>query len=257
MVDDEVPDSYEREDGLTVIRRSAFCLDYFDYKPGQHVVFGGPTQRGKTTLAMQLVDAVATPELPAYIAVSKPHDPVTAREGKRMGFRRVTDWPVPPQVSEMWNGKPRGYLVWPQFGDMNNDVNKCAEVTYRLMADRYTAGVRRKHGILFMDDTLIKAKVMGLDHQMTTIFAMSGAMGLGQWVFVQKPTGAGSASIMGYSAAEHVFLGKDADKRNRQRYDEIGGFDPRLVSDASLRLKPYQFLYLKRTEGYMCVVDAQ
>jgi hypothetical protein len=249
--------AYVREDGLWVIPRHEFAFERFAYKAGEHVVFGGPTQRGKTTLAFQLLDAVATPELPAYVAVSKPHDNVSEAEGKRMGFRRVTDWPVPRQMNEYWDGKPRGYLVWPKFGDMYTDVDKCSEVTARLLADRYTAGVRKKHAILVMDDTMVKSKIMGLDREMVTVFAMAGAMGIGEWVFVQKPTGSGNTAIWGYSSAEHLFILRDTDKRNRLRYDEIGGFDPRVVSQASLDLKPFQFLYLKRTEGYMCVVDSK
>jgi hypothetical protein len=40
------------------------------------------------------------------------------------------------------------------------------------------------------------------------------------------------------------------------RYYEIGGFDPKFVSSLSRTLKPYEFVYLKRTEGYACVIGA-
>lgn len=244
-----------RDDGIWIVSRHEFASQRFAYKPGEHVLFGGPTQRGKTTLAFQLLEYTATPELPAYVAVSKPEDKVTAREGARLGYRRVTDWPVPKRVSELWDGPPSGYLIWPKFGDMENDVQKCADVTRKLLQDRYTAGVRKKRGILVMDDTMVKAKIMKLDGEMVTILAMAGAMGLGQWVFVQRPMGSGNAAIWSYGASEHVFLLKDPDLRNRQRYDEIGGFDPKYVAQLTNTLDPYQFVYLKRTEGFVCIVD--
>ena len=247
----------QRDDGLWVFSRADFAQQRFYYKPGEHVVFGGPTQRGKTTFAFDLLEVVATPELPAYVAVSKPKDPVTERRGRELGFRRVADWPAPMKVNEMWDGKPPGYLIWPKFGSMDDDVERCAEVTRKLIQDRYTAGVKNKRGILVMDDTMVKSKLMGLDREMTTILAMSGAMGIGQWTFVQKPTDSGRAAIWSYGASEHLFLLKDPDRRNQQRYDEIGGVDPQFVRDATNNLKPFQFLYIKRTESFACVVDSR
>lgn len=250
----ETETGYQRPDGLWVFGRREFASERFDYKPGNHVVFGGPTQHGKTTLAFDLLEFCATPECPAYVAVSKPRDPTTEQAGKRLGFRRVDNWPPTRKVQEMLNGYPPGYLVWPRFGDLDTDADRAADITARLIADRYAAGVRRKRGILVMDDTMVKSRILGLDREMTTILAMSGAMGLGQWVFVQKPTDSGRTSVWSYGNAEHLFITFDPDRKNQQRYDEIGGVDPQLVAKATRTLKPYQFLYIKRTGGFMCVV---
>lgn len=258
MTELEVREAYTRDDGLLVVPRQEFASSRFDYKPGHHVLFAGPTQRaGKTTLAFTLLEYTATPDLPAYVAVCKPKDPVSEREGKRLGFRRVQEWPPLPRVREAWEGKPPGYLVWPQFGDLNTDSDRAAQVTAQLLGHVYTNGVRGKQGILVMDDTVIKSKIFGLDKEMTTVIAMAGAMGIGQWVFVQKPTDAGRTALWSYPNSEHVFLSKDPEKRNRVRYNEIGGFDSNRVYEAMQDLRPYQFLYLERTHGYMCVVDAK
>src|SRR5690242_10197729 len=186
--------------GLTVYPRKTFTHEIFGpvYKGGQHVVFGGPSKYGKTELAFDLLSVVATPELPAYVAVSKPTDPVTAKRGKELGFRFVKDWPVSRRVQELWEGRPPGYVIWPSFGDINSDFSNAAAVTARLMADRYTASARHKKnsaGILVMDDTMVKAKVMGLDSQMVTILAMAGAMKIGLWVFVQRPSDSGGTPL--------------------------------------------------------------
>lgn len=239
-----------------VFGREEFATTRFDYKPGQHVVFGGPTQQaGKTTLAFKLLEYTATPDCPAYVAVSKPEDPVTRREGMRLGYRFVETWPVERRVREMWEGQPSGYIIWPEFGDIDVDADKAARVTGALMRDRYAAGVKKKKGILVCDDTVVKSKLLGLDRYMTTHIAMAGAMKLGGWYFVQKPTGSGNAAIWAYGNSYHVFLSRDKDRRNRVRYDEIGGFDRNQVSEITLRLKPYQFLYLNMA-GEMCIVDA-
>lgn len=253
------PSLYRRNDGIIVISRTEFARNRFDYKAGEHAVFGGPTQRGKTTLAFDLLEYTATPRMPAYVAVSKPHDPTTAKEGARLGYRRVSEWPVPKKIGEyLGDDPPSGYLIWPQFGDMDKDVENAARVTRALLAERYAAGAKGNvKAIMVMDDTMVKAKILQLDKPMVTNFAMSGAMGIGQWVFVQKPTDSGRTAVWSYGASEHVFLTKDPDRKNQARYDEIGGFDPKLVSALTQTLQPYQFLYLKRTEEYICVIDSE
>jgi hypothetical protein len=246
------------EYGLTVFPRKIFARDYFHYKGGQHVVFGGPSKRGKTELAFDLLEVVATPELPAYVAVSKPTDKVTRTRGEQLHFRFVHDWPAPRKVSELWDGRPRGYVIWPRFGDINNDFSNAAAITARLMADRYTASARQKKhsaGILVMDDTMVKAKVMGLDSQMVTILAMAGAMEIGLWVFVQKPTDSGRTPLWAYENGDHYFFAKGGDQRMLYRYMQVGnaGEKSATVIEVLPQLDDYQFLYLH--DKFICIVD--
>lgn len=253
-------ESWVHDSGLTVIARKVFARDYFDYKPGQHVVFGGPSTRGKTSLAFDLMEYIATPDFPAYLAVSKPQDPVTAQRGRDLHFRRVTEWPPPAKLQEMsmFGGrKPSGYLVWPQFGDLNSDMERCAEITETLLMERYSHGAsaKNKGGLLVMDDTMIKAKIMGLDRHMVTILAMAGAMKLGLWIFVQKPTDSGRTTTWGYEQATHLFFTKGGDSRMLSRYVEIIGEDGPIAKRVIPTLAPFQFLYVHKVEGFMCIVD--
>ncbi len=246
--------------GLTVIPRKIFASNYFHYKGGEHVVFGGPSKHGKTELAFDLLAVVATPELPAYVAVSKPTDKVTSQRGKELHFRFVSDWPVPRKVNELWDGRPPGYVIWPHFGDINKDFQNAAAITARLMADRYTASARKKKhsaGILVMDDTMVKAKVMGLDNQMVTILAMAGAMEIGLWVFVQKPTDSGRTPLWAYENGDHYFFGKGGDQRMLYRYMQVGsaGEKAATVVEVIPQLGMYQFLYLHEEE--ICIIDAK
>lgn len=249
---------YQRSDGLWVICREEFARERFDYQPGQHIVFAGPTQRaGKTTLAFKLLEYSATPELPAYVAVSKPQDKTTRLEGARLGYRRTETWPIPPKFQEMWNGKPSGYLIWADMRDPDTAMIKCENLTRELIRWAYSQGARGKHCILVLDDTVVKSKVLHLDGDMIMIITMSGAMGIGGWFFIQKPTDAGRTALWSYPNAEKVLISKDPEKRNRIRYNEIGGFDSDQVYRATQLLQPYQFLYVERTHGYMCVVDSK
>lgn len=245
---------------MTVIARHAFARDYFDYKPGQHVVFGGPTRRGKTSFAFDLIEYIANPDFPAYIAVPKPQDPVTAQRGTELGFRRVGEWPPPKKLGEMLGGqKPSGYLIWPQFGDLDTDMERCAHLIHALLMERYSHGASRKNkgGILVMDDTMVIAKIMGLDKDMVTVLAMAGAMKLGLWIFVQKPTDSGRTTLWGYEQASHLFFTRGGDARMLTRYVEIIGENGPLAKQVIPTLEPFQFLYVNKVEGHMCIVGAK
>jgi hypothetical protein len=251
----EVPK--EGPGGLLVVPRRMFSGSYFHYDYGEHVVFGGPSTKGKTRLAFDLAECVITPEGPIYVAQSKPRDPETDRAAQRLHLRVVNEWPVPPQLKEYWDGKPNGYVIRPKFGDINTDMPRCAQITAHLLAERYSAGASRKgaRGILMMDDTMVKAKILGLDRQMVTIIAMAGAMDIGEWVFIQKPTDSGSITLWAYENATHCFFTKGGDARMLKRYSEIAGEHGKLVMQVIPQLKEYQFLYLHKGEGWICIVD--
>lgn len=245
---------------VVVIDRTSFATQYLDYRPGEHVVFGGPTTRGKTTLAFDLLRYICTPRFPAYVAVSKPRDPVTETRGKALRYHRVDQWPPPPRLAEMLGADPpSGYLIWPRFGNLATDMNKAAEVTSKLLMERYAKGASRRNagGVLVMDDTMVKAKVMGLDSEMVTILAMAGAMKLSIWVFVQKPTDSGRTPLWAYEQATHLFLTQGGDDRMMRRYREIIGEHGRIATEAIRHLKPFEFLYVHKVHGHMCVVGAE
>lgn len=243
------------QSGLLIVERDEFCQERWNYNKGEHVVFGGPSTKGKTRLCFDLLRYTVSPTLPAYVAQSKPTDRETRVGAARLNFRIVDNWPVPRQVKELWDGKPNGYLVCPRFGDINSDMERCAQITARLLDERYTAGVKGQNGILVMDDTMVKAKILGLDSKMVTILAMAGAMGIGEWVFVQKPTDSGRTPLWAYENATHCFFTKGGDAKMLARYAEIGGENGPIIKAVVPTLQPFQFLYLHKTEGWVCIVD--
>jgi energy-coupling factor transporter ATP-binding protein EcfA2 len=254
----EPPDYAYRPDHIAVFKRQTFCESYFHFKHGQHVVFGGPTGRGKTELAFELIQHIATPEYPAYIAVSKPDDKVSIQWGERLGYRRISEFPPSTKVSElkMFNGPPSGYLVWPKFGDIDLDIPNARRVHGKLLSKTYSDGAKGKACILVMDDTMVKAKIMNLDGQMVTILAMAGAMGISLWIFVQKPTDSGRTTVWGYEQATHLFFTKGGDKKMLERYAEIAGDKGPTVKAVVPTLLPFQFLYMHKYEDFICIVDA-
>jgi hypothetical protein len=250
--------AYQRDDGIWVVPRVEAARDRIDIKPGQHVVFAGPTQKGKTELAFTLLEYLATPEVPVWVAVSKPRDPVTSKWGRKLEYRRSDVYPPQKRIRDIDPAnRPSGYLIWPDMSASDIAVENAALVTGNLIKGVYADGSKGKRCILMLDDTVTKSKVLGLDKEMVMVLTMAGAMGIGAWCFVQKPTGAGETALWSFSQSDHIFIARDPDKRNRERYTEIGGFDSKEVERITLTLKPYQFLYLERRHGYMMIIDSK
>lgn len=240
-----------------VIPRDEFASAYFDYEPGQKVLFGGRSQEaGKTTLAFKLLEYCATPQLPAYVIVSKGRDPVTEAEGKRLNYRFVDRWPVEPKFKELAGDKPSGYIIQTSLGDLEKDKARATVISGAVLTDRYAKAAKGKGCIILADDTVVMSKLLGQDQNMVTIIALGGAMDCGLWIFIQKPTNSGNAAIWGFENAEHTFLSKPKDERAFDRYGEVGGHDKNLVKSCLRQLTQYQFLYLSGA-GYICIVDSR
>jgi hypothetical protein len=242
--------------GLLIIPRRRFAESYFHYNDGQHVVAIGPTQMGKTSLYFDLLEFCATPERPAYVCVVKPSDKVTSARGPELGFREVDQWPATKKLSELVNGPPPGYIIWPKYGNLDTDVIECSRVSRALLEDRYAQGARGRKGIIVMQDTMVQSKIMGNDAPMVNLLAMAGAMGLGEWLEIQKPTDSGRTNIWAQSACVHKFLRKDPVSTTRKKYGEISGMDPKFVIEATDSLEKFQQLYVQSDEEWACIVDA-
>jgi energy-coupling factor transporter ATP-binding protein EcfA2 len=254
-----LPEYAYRSDGMAVFNRHEFCQNRFPFQKGEHVVFGGPTQRGKTTLAFELVRHIAKPDYPAYVGVSKPDDETTIKYGKLLGYRRITEFPPTKRVAELkiFDGPPSGYLVWPQFGNIDMDIPNATRVHGKLLKQTYADGAKGKACILIMDDTMIKAKIQNLDGQMVTILAMAGAMDISLWIFVQKPTDSGRTTVWGYEQATHLFFTKGGDKKVLERYAEIAGDKGEIVKRVLPTLSPFEFLYVHKYDNFICIVGAE
>jgi hypothetical protein len=243
-----------------VISRPEFAQHHFDYHPGDHVVFGGPTQiSGKTQLALDLLGEVATVDCPAYVGVSKPKDKVTTHYAAKYDWKIVREWPPPKGLKEFFGKKYSGYVVWPHFGDLYADREHVQQVLGSMISERYGASAKSKkskYGILVMDDTRDKSKVVRLDYEMSTVLAMAGAMGLGEWCFVQKGSQQGDTALMAYPNAAHVFLFKDPTTRGSSYYGDIGGVDPAYIEGVLTNLAPRQALYIGRRGPVVCIVDS-
>lgn len=233
------------------LSRDDFIHDVFapHYEAGEHVTIIGPTKSGKTTVAYQMLDAVATPDLPGLVLVLKPRDDTVKEFSKLTGFKKTETWP--PVWNRGWRKKSgglgkkrRGWVIWPKHSlrDIKQDNAYLAASFGRVLTDSY----RRGNRIVFADEVVGLSKDLGLTTELEAIWSRGRSLGCGLWAASQRPF---HAPQLMYSSAEHIILFFDPDKRDRDRFKEIGGIDPDLVNHAVLSLKKHEFLYIGRSMG--------
>jgi hypothetical protein len=227
--------------------REEFIGERWHYEAGQHVTFLAPTQAGKTTVAFELLQETANKELPGLVLVQKPRDPVVSTWTERLkhdGWIKTKTWPPNPLRK-----KAPGYILWPPHRhDPDTDNPRLRDTFRRAILDSYRQGNR----ILFADETYGLSEELDLDKELIAVWSRGGGMGCGLWAATQRPA---YIPLWGYSAAEHVFLANDPDRRARIRYGEIGGINPKFVEWQVERLPKYHWLYIRRTGPAVCIVE--
>src|SRR5215470_3833965 len=106
------------QENIRVIPRKRFIEDFAEqYQPGQHVTFLGPSGRGKTTLAVQLLMAVrnANPDIRVVVLHGKikNRDHVIADLSKCSGMPLVKSYPPGGIRNRYYARKHRGLILRP------------------------------------------------------------------------------------------------------------------------------------------------
>jgi hypothetical protein len=234
---------------LDYFPRKEFVEEIWDYHGGQHVAFIEPTGGGKTRLMYQLLGQAM--ELNRHLAVKvtipKRKDSEAAAWNAALGLKETGAWPVPKP--HFWETPPPGYAVWPKhlLGRPDEDPDTVlfrnrAHIMAVMKAaalDSYQVG----DTIHVADDIYSQAVILGMNEFFSEILVNGRSVGCGLWGSNQKPSGTreGSVTSFFYNAPSHLFLGMDLDKRNRERFGEIGGVDREYVSGVVQRLRVHQF----------------
>jgi hypothetical protein len=80
----------------------------------------------------------------------------------------------------------------------------------------------------------VLAVLMELNQDCEEFWVAGSGGGAGLWDTLQKPSGTvggGHVSTFVYNAPTHLFLGHDPVEQNRKRFADIGGVNPKVVSN--------------------------
>lgn len=229
---------------VAAIDRKTFLNDVWTYDAGEHVSFIAPTQSGKTFLAFQLLTRSVTEDLPGFILVMKRRDKTVSDFLAAHKWKRSVTYPVAPSVTKT----PPGWAIWPHHtNDPDADDARMARIFHELLRDRYVKG----DSIVFADEIQGLVEEMGLERDVVRIWARGASEGCGLWAATQRPY---KAPQHMYSQAEHIFVAYTPDRRDQDRFAEIGGVDPDLVKSVVANLERYHWLYIRRSDRVMAVV---
>lgn len=207
---------------VEVIPRKEFVKEFGrDYGPGQHVTFLGPKQRGKTTLAIDLLHECISPELRCIILAGKPpnRDQTMADAAKKLNLRVVETWP--PMYSPR-DRKRNGYVLRPHQTLKDLDADN-ANLQRQFRAALMSAYASQKPVIIVCDEAHHVQNDMKLKKEYEASL-MRGAPVVAEWSLIQRGA---YMSYHAYSEADHLFIFYDPDAKNRKRYSDFGSLDPR------------------------------
>lgn len=219
-------------DRVPVIPREEF-LEKFrrEYQAGQHLTMIGPTQRGKTTLCLQLLKQVISPKLKCVILAGKPpgRDGTMAKAADMLNLRVVEEWPPNYNFRDR---ERNGYVLRPKHSmeDLEGDEDNLRIQFRKAMLANYKS---KKPVITVVDEAHHVQNDLGLKREYEAAL-MRGAPIDAEWSLIQRGR---FMSYLAYDAPEHIFVFYDGDRSNVKRYAELGGIDPRQVEYLTLGLK--------------------
>lgn len=249
--------------GLLELSRAEFLDGYFTYRPGEHLAVIEPTGGGKSWLCYQLLQQAMrqNPDLSVLVTMPKPADATAAAWGPTLGLAETPVW---PPERKMFAARPPGHIVWPPH-DLSLPPEQRRELIGDVLRRSVDDAYRRGRTITFVDDAHSAATMMGLNSYIEETLVNGRSNKAAMWVALQKPSGSaatGSVSSFVYSSTRHLFLGRDDEDRNVQRFGEIGAFDAKETQQIVKSLRLYQIngetvsqkLYIDKRGPYRCLV---
>jgi hypothetical protein len=217
-------------------------LDRFgkEYKPGQHVTLLGPSGRGKSQLAGEMVKSVIRHQ-PHKYDFSVLHGKIKGRDKTIERLSKSAHLPFtavypPGQVSKRIRHRERnGYIVRPLNKPMASPAEENAHIAKhfrKAIHKGYHSKINRPV-ILLVDEAHQAHNDLGLRKDLEGPL-MRGRPVCGVWSLIQRGR---HVSYMVYDQAEWVIVFFDPDRSNQDRYSEIGGVDPKVLVELSRRLK--------------------
>lgn len=254
------------EINVPVIGRKEFLKQFGDNYSQQHVTVIGPTQRGKSRLTSELLNACISPEDKCFVLAGKPadRDPTISKMADSLNLRVIKTWPPEPTYRDR---KRNGYILKP-LGKASGEVDEEAILKNQFGKALRSLYSRHKPTIIVVDETSLVYEDLQLRKEYTAPLKR-GQPTIAVWSLIQRGR---NISYHAYDAPEHLFLFHDPDESNRKRYAEIGGVDPRIVQRITENLEcrevdtvgpdgktkkgtVSQALYIRRAGPQLMIVD--
>lgn len=218
---------------LTTFRR--------EYKQGEHISVIGTTGTGKTILETEILKL----RQHVVLIATKPEDKSLDRL-ERHGYVRVKAFPKnPPEDIDR-------YLLWtPGAGSMAPAAQLRDHAIIKDALTRIFEGPKGgKPGrwAVCIDEARYVADpgFLGLDREIKHILIQGRSLKISFTLGFQRPSWVPAEA---YDQVSYLFIAQDNDRRNVQRFREIGGVDGETVAATVKKLKQYEWCFIDARPG--------
>lgn len=205
------------------------------WRQGEHVTYVGPTGSGKTTLAVELLDARS------YVVAlaTKPADDTMDRLIKSRGFRKIKTWP-PVRGDRV--------VLWPPFRG-RQDLLAQQEQMSAALDGAFAEG----SWTIFADELWYLCQVLRLEDHLRLIWTQGRSLGVTLVGGTQRPA---HVPLLAYDQATHLFFFRDNDETNLRRIGGLGGLHSGLIRRTVAALPKHVALYVNTRTGQLVTTQA-
>lgn len=209
------------------------------YRHDEHVTIVGPTGRGKTTLALEVLDLRRNVGIIATKPKGKDRT-LAAITGKRGPY--LSTLTVPPPVIA------RRFVIWPAMSGIEDTRQQKAVITAAL-DQMFMEGNRA----CLVDEVHYATEFLGLAPRLKLWWTQGRSLGLSLVAGFQRPAWVPRDA---YSAATHLFIFGTNDEQDIRSIGGLGGMSSKEVRSAVAWLasdpaRLHEFLYVNTRTGLL------
>lgn len=205
----------------------------FKWRQGEHVSLIGPTNSGKTTLAIEILPRRR------YVVVvgTKPRDATLSKLQGR-GYEIIREWPEHVATDI----RPK-LILWPPFRRPGDAKRQQREIN-RAIQEIFAQG----SWTVVIDEAFYLSQTLRLRPILEMLWTQGRSIGISVVAGTQRPA---HVPLHMYDQATHLFLWRDNDRRNLDRLSEIssGAIDRDSLRELVGSLPKHSTLYVNTRTG--------
>jgi len=195
------------------------------WRQGEHVSIIGPTGRGKSWLAYNLLTIREYP----VIFATKPRDDTLASFAKIYHFREQNTFN--PDLL-----RAQRYIVWPKFKKAGDERQQ-----QTVFVDAFNRIFAQGGWTLYVDETYYFSDHLKLDYYLRLFWTQARSNKISFVAATQRPR---DVPVLMYDQATHLFLFRFTDENGLKRLGGIQNHNSKAIQQEIATLGNHQFLYI-------------